>query len=67
MHNYHPGLDERINQTLKSSLQRLVNEHREEFIDDVVFAYRTSRQDSTKYTPFFLMHGREARLPVDVQ
>ena len=63
---YHPqsnGLD----QTLNSSLQRLVNEHRDEFIDDDVFAYRTSRQDSTKYTPFFLMHGREARPPVDVQ
>ena len=70
---YHPqsnGLDERFNQTLKTSLQRLVNEHQtnwDELIDDVLFAYRTSRQDSTKYTPFFLMHGREARLPIDVQ
>ena len=60
------GLDERFNQMLKTSLQRLVNEHQtnwNELIDDVLFAYRTSRQDSTKYTPFFLMHGR---LPIDV-
>ena len=40
---YHPqsnGLDERFNQTLKTSLQRLVNEHQmnwDELIDDVLF------------------------------
>lgn len=69
---YHPqsnGLDERMNQTLKAALQKLVNDSQDDWdqlLDNVLFAYRTSRQASTKYTPFFLMYGREARLPIDI-
>ena len=69
---YHPqsnGLDERLNQTLKSKLQILVNDHMDdwdELIDNVLFAYRSSRQASTKCTPFLLMYGREACLPIDL-
>ena len=69
---YHPqsnGLDERLNQTLKSKFQKLVNEHMDdwdELIDNILFAYRSSHQDSTKCTPFLLMYGREARLPIDL-
>lgn len=68
---YHPqsnGLDERLNQTLKASLQRLVNDQQDDWdslVDNVLFAYRTSRQDSTRFTPFYLMYGREAKLPID--
>ena len=36
-------------------------------MDEVLFAYRTSQQASTKYTPFFLMQGLEVRLPIDVE
>ena len=35
--------------------------------DDILFAYRTSVQATTKYTPFSLMFGREARLPIQVE
>lgn len=69
---YHPqsnGLDERLNQTIKAKLQPLVNEQTDdwdEHIDNILFAYRCSRHDTTKYTPFFLMYGREALLPIDV-
>ena len=38
----------------------------DQLLDNVLFAYRTSRQASTKYTPFYLMYGREARLPIDI-
>ena len=31
----------------------------------ISFAYRTSKQATTKVTPFYLTYGREARLPVD--
>ena len=36
-------------------------------IESILFAYRTSKHDSTKYTPFYLMCNREARIPVDVE
>ena len=32
----------------------------------VMFAYRFSVQESTMFTPYYMMFGREARLPVDV-
>ena len=61
---YHPqtnGLDERTNQTLKQRLSKLVNEHQNnwcDFLDEVAYSIRTQRQASTKYTPFYLMFGR---------
>lgn len=68
---YHPqtnGLDERFNQTLQRSLLKMIeeNEHNwESFLDPVLFAYRTSKQASTKYSPFFVLYGREPKLPID--
>ena len=69
---YHPqsnGLDERSNQTLKAQLQKLVNDQQDnwdELLPSILFSYRTSKHDSTRCTPFLLMYGREARLPIDV-
>ena len=48
----------------------MVIEHEEdwdELLDPVLFAIRTSVQESTKFTPFFLMHGREARFPLEAE
>ena len=70
---YHPqtnGLDERFNQMLQRSLLKMVEENKndwERFLDPILLAYRTSKQASTKYSPFFLMYGREPRLLIDVQ
>ena len=36
------------------------------YLDTCVFAYNTSRHESSKYTPFFLMFGRRATLPIDI-
>ena len=69
---YHPqtnGLDERTNQTLKRALAKLANERKNDwdiYIPAVLFGIRTSRQESTKYSPFYLMYHREARLPLEV-
>ena len=31
----------------------------------VLYAYRTSLQESTTESPFFLLYGRDSRLPMD--
>lgn len=36
------------------------------FIPAALFAFRTSPSDSTRETPFYLLYGREAWLPIDV-
>ena len=69
---YHPqanGLDERFNQTLQNMLVKFVHSKRcawSSFLDTCVFAYNTSRQESTQFTPFELMFGRRATLPIDI-
>lgn len=49
---------------------KLIGEHAsdwEDYIDPVLFSIRTSIQESTKFTPFFLMHGREAKFPLEAE
>lgn len=38
----------------------------DEFLDACIFAYNTAKQESTLYSPFELMFGRKAVLPIDV-
>ena len=69
---YHPqanGLDERYNQTLVNALSKFAQTDRDswdEKLGEVVFAYNTAMQESSKHTPFEVMFGRIARLPVDI-
>ena len=69
---YHPqsnGQVERINHTLADMLSMYVSSDHsdwDEVLPFVTFAYNTSRQETTGRTPFYLMHGREAVLPIDV-
>ena len=63
------GLDERWNQTMRRMLVKFTETRKdswEEHLDSCVFAYNTSRQESTLYSPFEVMFGRLARLPVEV-
>ena len=70
---YHPqtnGLDERMNQTLTKAIVKYINTEQDdwdEHIESILFSYRTSVHASTKCTPFYLMYGREAVLPVQLQ
>ena len=69
---YHPatnGLTERFNKTLATMLSMFVDSSHsdwDDYLPYVCFAYNTSTQASTKYSPFFLLHGFEATLPSEV-
>ena len=69
---YHPacnGLVERFNGTLKSMLRKLCEEQPKQwnrYIPALLFAYRDTIQDSTGYSPFQLLYGRQVRGPLTI-
>ena len=69
---YHPqtdGLAERFNQTLKSMLRKCAREEGKDWdkmIPFLLFAYREVPQESTGFSPFELLYGRDVRGPLDV-
>ena len=69
---YHPqsdGVVERFNRTLISMLSTCATEHPfkwEDYVQKVCMTYNTSVQLTTSFTPYFLMFGCEARLPIDL-
>jgi len=63
------GAIERFHSTMHSLIAKWVNDkHRDwdQHLPAVAFAYRTTEQESTGLTPYFMLHGREARLPADL-
>lgn len=68
---YHPQGDPQAESFMKilgNSLTVLVQEREDDwdrFCDSVAFAYRTALHPTTRYSPFFLNHLREAKLPAD--
>jgi transposase InsO family protein len=63
------GLCEHENKSLKDMLLHFVNNRHDDWDDYlpfVLFAYRTSVHSSTHETPFYLMHGRDATLPLEM-
>ena len=67
--SWYDGLVERSNCTLLDMLATTSLSHLFDWEDQppkVCMAYNTSVHASTGYTPFFLMFGQQARLPVDL-
>ena len=69
---YHPqtdGLVERFNGTLAEGLSMYVSTHQKDWdqhLPMILFAYRVSPNATTHESPFYLLYGREPRLPIDV-
>ena len=69
---FHPacnGLVERSIRTLRSMMSHYANETHTNwdlYLNKLVFGYNTCKQSTTRESPFYLLYGREARLPIDV-
>jgi ribosomal protein L21E len=65
---YHPesnGICERLNGTVINMVSSYIQDERKQdkwsqYLDHVLFAYNTSTHSATGYTPFYLVHAREA-------
>ncbi|KAL0154090.1 hypothetical protein M9458_050549 [Cirrhinus mrigala] len=63
------GMVERLNRTLKDQLAKYICESGGEwdrYLPQVELAYNSSVHSSTGFSPFFLAHGREPRLPAEI-
>lgn len=69
---YHPQTNtkaERFNRFLAESLTHYLNKKKsnwDDYLDAVTFAYNTSYIETIEESPFFMLYGRDPRLPIDV-
>ena len=69
---YHPQCDgqvERQNRTLQNILSSFVSQHKDDWDNWValaVYAYNTSCHESTGFSPYEMVFGRDARTPIEI-
>lgn len=69
---YHPqtdGQSERFMRTIKTMLRAFVNSNRNDWdvqLNRLTYAYNSAVHSTTKFTPFELMFGRPAKMPMDI-
>src|SRR5215216_5852692 len=64
------GMVERFNRTIGECLAKLIADKEkewDEYVESVLFAYRTMKHNTTGYTPFYLLYGRQATLPIELK
>jgi hypothetical protein len=64
------GMVERFNRTIGECIAKLLSDKEkewDEYIESVLLAYRTMKHESTKFIPFQLIYGRQAKLPVELK
>jgi transposase InsO family protein len=70
---YYPqsnGQVEAVNKVLKTMLQCTINKHKTNWhhmLFSSLWAYRTTVKTATNFTPFHLVHGIEATLPIECE
>lgn len=70
--SYHPQCDrlvQRFNGALAQSLSNYVSSDQKDwdrYLNPVLFGYRVSPSEVTGESPFYMLYGREPRLPMDV-
>jgi len=70
---YNPGCNgmcERVNSTIKRSLAKFINPSHDdwdEHLTRIIFSINITPHRVTKYTPFYLLYGREPNLKCDVK
>ena len=70
--SFHPqtnGIQERFNRTIEDMLSKYISANQrdwDEHLPLLLLAYRSSVHESTQQTPFMMMYGRHAILPIDL-
>lgn len=70
LHPQSDGMVERFNRTLEQALSKTVDSNQnnwDQAIQPFMLAYRSAVHDTTSFTPFRMLIGREARLPCDLE